>query len=276
MDSDILLKDDGTAEVTGDRFKTSVGDIEMYYRGGHLKTANGMLELTSDSNTLKLSASNCQMYYSGGHLLTKDSGVELGSTDRGALRGFSQSKDGTVTVTGDKATMWAGSVASIQADEVRIEGNAAGKTVAKLNVQSPAVQLGSQAADRFLGIHISPKGLSCFGPGVSVLNPALPNVNPNQRLALSQDEEDTLVVNAGVRYSNGVKVEGQLAMSTAGKLVLLRPDRTVTDPRTGKTVRFPVPPMDVLQTLVALQQSVQDLTNRLAELEAKVKEPTPS
>ena len=256
MDSDIVLKDDGTVEVTGGRFKTSVGDIEMYYRGGHLST--------------------------------KDSGVELGSTDRGALRGFSQVKDGTVTVTGDRTTLWSASVASIQAAEVRIEGNAAGKNVAKFNVQSPAVQLGSQVADKFCGISILPSGLWCHGPGVSVLNPAVAKPDANQRFALSHDAEDRLVLNAGARYTGGVKVEGklelgaeslaqgQLAVSAAGKLLLLRPDISHRDPRTGMVIRIPVAPLDVLQALVALQQTVQDLTNRLAALEAKVLEPTPS
>ena len=79
MDSDIVLKDDGTAEISGDRFKASVSDIEMYYRGGHLKTVNELLELSSDSNTLKLNSSNLEMYYCGGHLKTANGNLELTS-----------------------------------------------------------------------------------------------------------------------------------------------------------------------------------------------------
>lgn len=273
MDSDIVLKDDGTAEITGDRFKASVSDIEMYYRGGHLKTANGSLELTSDSNTLKLAATNFEMYYRGGHLLTKDNGVELGSTDRGALRGFSQTKDGSVTLTGDRTTVSAASLATVHAGEVRIEGASTAK------VTAPSVQLGSQVADKFFGLSLSSSALTCSVPAVSVVNPNVPKPTASQRVAMSHDAEDKLVLNVQGHYTGGVKVDGkleladalakgELSVSTSGKLLLLRPDRVSTV--AGHTVRVPTPPLDVLQTLAALQEAVQGLTNRVAALEAKV------
>lgn len=45
MDSDIKLQD-GTAEVIGDKFKTSVGDLELLYRGGRLTTSGGNIDLS--------------------------------------------------------------------------------------------------------------------------------------------------------------------------------------------------------------------------------------
>jgi len=121
MDSDILLKDDGTAEITGDRFNVSVGEVQLMFYGGHLTSAKGNVELCSDMKTLKLAASEFELYYNGGHLLAKGKQVELGSTDSGALKGFVQSADGSVKLTGDATTVWAKNRAAVQGSDVQID-----------------------------------------------------------------------------------------------------------------------------------------------------------
>lgn len=76
MDSDIKLQN-GTVEISGDKLKTSVSQLEMYYYGGRLAATGG--------------------------------NVELGSSDSGTFKGFSQLKDGTVQITGDKLKAVTGS-----------------------------------------------------------------------------------------------------------------------------------------------------------------------
>lgn len=321
MDSDILLRDDGTAEVTGDRFKASVTDIQMFYRGGHLTTANGSVELCSDSSTLKMAASDFELYYTGGHLVAKGKRVELGSTDSGTLKGFAQAADGSVGLTGDEVRIDAVNTAAITGHVVRCNSwNAnsdgsfasavlhmsgaklhaeAGKTAAaasttfagsstldlsrnKFQVEAPAVQLGSRASGSFIGVSLSASGLTCNVPALCVLNPSVPARDGQQRLALMQDAADELVLNAAGHYTGGTRVEGRLSLpgevvaggeikvGTAAKLLLQQPDRVVkTTTVPPRTMRIPGQTLDVLQTLVALQTAVHDLTTRLAALESQ-------
>lgn len=243
MDSDLILKEDGTAEIAGDRFKVSVADIEMFYRGGHLTTADGNIELTSDAKTFKISSSNFQLFYYGGHLVTHDGNVELGSTDGGTLKGFAQDRDGMVRVQGDA---------------VRISANAVAE--------------------------ISASNLVCRARTLSVLNPDVRPAGNQQRVALKHGAADELVLNEAAHYTGGVRVEGKLDLrnevmahdalkvDVAGKLLLMQPDIIMTRPgNPPHKIHIPVEPMDVLQTIKALQATVQDLTERLAAVEQKVR-----
>lgn len=305
MESDIKLKD-GTVEITGDQMKadvgfqggvieltgtnlkTSVTNIDAYYNGGHLlakdgnieigstdggtlkgfkQLKNGSVEITGSSikqdvgfqggtieltgTTLKANVTNIEANYYGGHLSAKDGNLELGSTDGGTFKGYKQSKDGTIGVAGDK-----------------------------LKAEVNSAEIGSHSGGKFKGLIFSSGGVGCYGNALVVVNPDVTQADNQQRAALAQSSRDELVINANGNYKGGVKLDGvvnlsgdlvasKMQVNVGGQLLLMRPNQTIRDPRTGRTIALPVAPLDVLATITGLQDTIAALEKRIAVLESK-------
>ncbi len=236
MDGDIKLQD-GTVEVVGDKFTADVG-----FKGG-------TVALTGSN--FKTAVTDVEMLYYGGHLRAQGGNLEMGSTDSGTFKGFSQARDGSVQVTGDKVSVSAGSV-----------------------------EIGLRSGGKFKGWTLSAGGLGCYGAALMVVNPDAAVGDGRPRIALAQSAADELLINAGGHYEGGAKVEGRLAIKgeascqstfrveAGGKLLLMAPGKVVKLPN-GKTLTTPPLAVDALQTLQELQDTVRQLQDRIAALEAR-------
>ncbi|MGA7412611.1 MAG: hypothetical protein WBW33_19185 [Bryobacteraceae bacterium] len=198
---------------------------------------------------LKAAIVDVEVYSHGGHLVMKDGNAEL-SSDSGAVK-----------ISGGNL-------------EIYFRG---GRIVAR----DGAVEIGSQDGAKFKGISWSPAGVRCNAIGFMVYNPDLQPSDAQPRYALAQSSNDELLVNVnghyagGTRFDSAVTVKGDLVaqktltVPAGGNLLLGLPDQTVRLPN-GKTARVPGQPIDVLQKIKALQDTVQQLQGSITQLQDSV------
>ncbi len=242
---------------------------EYIYIGGH--SGDQVLWIRIDAT--KINMQNPSPSGSCGILIEPNADSVALTGDKITLTGKSINigefiSDRVVALTGDKITLTGHSVVGLSAEKITLESQ-------KLNI-------GGRSGGKYFGIEIAPdaRSISVMG-SLLIRNPLMSPPDTKARVAMQQDDHDSLVFNSNGAFTGGVRIEGGVRIG--GETHLMGPtvfdgdlnlsgDRKINvkttvpfiDPRTGrpKTGSY-----NLLETLGDLSGKVAELEKKLAEQE---------
>lgn len=141
-------------------------------------------------------------------------------------------------------------------------------------------EIGFLSNGKFKGMRFYEKGIGCNTYALMVNNPDFQQTDSQMRIALAQSTNDELLINVNGHYTGGVNVDGNLTikdnltvkksitMGIGSKMIFLTPNRTLRLPN-GKTSIMPGTPIDIIETITRLENTIKQLQDRIAALEAR-------
>lgn len=277
MDSDIVLGKDGFLKLRGDSFQITHGE------GAELR---GLIIYQDGTVAIQ------------GNPL----GVTNGAIEGNLRKGFELDRDGMIYVTGNKVYVNTGKRLQIVGDDFEISAGELlstlllGSRVAgrfngysligqtspyisgdNVTVSADKTEIGRHEEDKGTGITVWSNGrLRCDGY-IAVHDPG-PNESGDresdqEKAALSQSEQDELVLNSHGFYEGGTRIDGDLNVSgnlTVRTSLNVPMDATIVLQTPSEDENVPGIPVDVRETITSLLDRIAYLENRIAKLESRV------